>query len=146
MMQFGNPQSETGKEVWKARLDRFARENAKELAALAWAFYRDRGDTEEMLGIDLKPAPHFISFSRDAIERLNRNVRGQLQEILGILDGHKPEEEVLYIAISDGQLKLINFAPESSPPLCFEEINCDLSDLADALEARLGEVFAESDA
>lgn len=144
MMKFGSPPSDTGDDLWKARLDRFARENAWDLAVLAWAFHSERGDSEEMLGIDLKPTPHFISFSREAIERLNRNVSGQLQEILGILDGHDPDKEVLYIALGDGQLKLIHFAPEPPPPVCFEESDCDLTDLADDLEARLSEIFSES--
>lgn len=143
MMRFGSPQPETGDEIWKYRLDRFARENAKELAALAWAFFIDRGDTEEMLGVDLKPAPHFISYSRAAIEQLNRNTNGQLQEVLGIIDGHKPDKEVLYLAIGDGQIKLINFAPDPPPPDCFEEVARDLAALIDDLERRLLEIFPE---
>ncbi|MBD2577032.1 hypothetical protein [Oscillatoria sp. FACHB-1406] len=144
MMKFGSPSSDTGDDIWKARLDRFVLENAKELAVLAWGFHLERGDSDEILGIDLKPTPHFISFSRSAIERLNRNVSNQLQEILGILDGHNPEKEVLYIAIGNGQLKLLNFAPEPPPPACFEESDRDLTELADDLEARLSEIFSES--
>jgi hypothetical protein len=144
MNPFGSPQLNTRDNNWKYRLDQFARDYARELAALAWVFFLDRGNSEEILGIDLKPTPHFVSCSREAIEQLNRNVNRQLQEILGILDGHKPDLEVLYIAIGDGEIKLVHFAPEPPPPACFEEIGEDLAPLIDRLEQRLGEIFKSS--
>lgn len=137
MINFGSPPPETGDEAWKYRLDRFALDYGKELAALAWGFWLEQGAEGEMLGIDLKPAPHFVSYSRTALNQLNRNTNGQLQEILGLIDGHQPEREVLYLAIGDGQIKLINFAPEPPPPVCFEEVATDISVLIEELEAHL---------
>ncbi|MDY7014021.1 MAG: hypothetical protein SVX43_10575 [Cyanobacteriota bacterium] len=137
MMNFGSPPPNTGDEAWKYRLDRFARDYAKDLAALAWGFSLEWGKEGEMLGIDLKPTPHFVSYSRAAIEQLNRNTDGQLQEILGLIDSHRPEKEVLYIAIGDGQIKLIHFAPDPPPPACFEEVATHIADLIDELEGHL---------
>ncbi|MBE9118671.1 hypothetical protein IQ249_22535 [Lusitaniella coriacea LEGE 07157] len=143
MIGFGRPQPETGEEAWKYHLDRFARENQQELAALTWGFTLEQEEPGEILGIDLQPSPHFIACSRQAIEMLNRNVNNQLQEILGIVDGYRPEKEALLIAIGEGQIKLINFAPDPLPPDCFEQASEDISTLCDRLEQRLVEEMGD---
>ncbi len=136
-MRLGSNQPNTGKEKWRSQLDRFVRENEKQLAALAWGLQQEWGDLDNTLGIDLKPKPHFVACSREAIEELNRNTNGQIQEILGLIDGYKPEREVSIVVIGDGQIKLIYFQPKLDPPTCFEEIAEDIDTLISILEERL---------
>ncbi|MBE9169691.1 hypothetical protein IQ238_19910 [Pleurocapsales cyanobacterium LEGE 06147] len=136
-MRLGSNQLNTGKEKWRSQLDRFVRENEKQLAALAWGLQQEWGDLDNTLGIDLKPKPHFVACSREAIEELNRNTNGQIQEILGLIDGYKLEQEVSIVVIGDGQIKLIHFQPEPSPPACFQEVTEDIDTLISILEERL---------
>lgn len=131
--------TQINKEKWRSQLDRFVKENQKELAALAWGLQQEWGETENTLGIDLKPQPHFVACSREAIEKLNDNVNGQIQEILGLIDGYNPEKEVLILAIGDGQIKLLHFQPQIPPPTCFQETQEDIDALINLLEARLAE-------
>lgn len=142
-----NSQSQPRKDTWQHHLDLFVRANQQQLAALAWVTYLEQQDSQapDTLGIDLKPTPHFVFCSQEALEALNRQVNGLLQEILGIVYGYKPEQEVAIIAIGDSQIKLINFAPEPTPPECFEQIAEDKQTLMSKLEESLGEHFSSFD-
>lgn len=139
MIMFGRPQPEKAEDQWKHQLDRFAKDNQQELAALAWGLFLERGESKDTLGIDLQPTPHFVYCPRNAIEELNRKANNQLQEILGIVDAHKPEEEVLIIGIGNDQIKLIQFEAEPLPPACFEQVGKDVDTLLAQLEQRLKE-------
>ncbi|NEQ87432.1 MAG: hypothetical protein F6K26_47685, partial [Moorea sp. SIO2I5] len=68
-------------------------------------------------------------------------VNNQIQEILGVVDAHKPEQEVLIIGIGNGQLKLIQFEPELSPPECFEQVAKDVDQLLEELEKQMSETI-----
>lgn len=127
------------KNNWQHQLNKFVRNNQKELAALAWGLHLEKGETDETVGIDLKGTPKFVYCSKAAIETLNRNVDGKIQEILGLIDGYKPELEVLMIAIGDGQIKLVYFQPEISPPDCFEQLGQDVDNLLEILETGMSE-------
>lgn len=137
MIMFGRPQPEKAEDKWKHQLDRFAKDNQQELAALAWGLSLERGESTDTVGIDLQPTPHFVYCPREAIEELNRNVENHLQEILGIVDAHNPEKEVLIIGIGNDQIKLIQFEPEPPPPTCFEQVGKDVDTLLEQLEHRL---------
>lgn len=139
MMMFGNPQpiGEQGK--WRVQLNQFVQANQKELAALSWGLYLEKGASDDTLGIDLEPSPHFVFCPRVAIENLNSQVENHIQEILGFIDAQKPEKEVLIIGIGKGQIKLIQFEPEPPPPVCFETLAADVDTLLERLEQRLSE-------
>lgn len=139
MIMFSGSQPEKAEDKWKHQLDRFARHNQQELAALSWGLFLERGESDDTLGIDLQPKPHFVYCPKEAIEKLNSNVDNSLQEILGIVDAHKPEQEVLIIGIGNDQIKLIQFEPEPPPPACFEQVGKDVNTLLDHLEQRLKE-------
>jgi hypothetical protein len=141
MIQFNNPPLDNVEERWRAKLDRFVEENQPALAAVSWGLHQEWGNDQETLGIDLKPTPHFVRCSREAIELLNKKVDRKIQEILGILDGYDPQEEVAIIGIGDGQIKLIYFKPEPSPPDCFEQIERDLETLIEHLEQKMAETL-----
>jgi hypothetical protein len=134
---FGRPQPEKAEDQWKRQLEQFAKDNQQELAALCWGLFLERGESENTLGIDLQPTPHFVYCPRNAIEQLNSKLQNQIQEILGIVDAHKPEKEVLIIGIGNDQIKLIQFEPEPPPPACFEQVGKDVDTLLDLLEQRL---------
>ncbi len=137
MIMFGRPQPEKAEDQWKRQLDQFAKDNQQELAALCWGLFSERGESEDTLGIDLQPTPHFVYCPRKAIEELNSKLQNQIQEILGIVDSHKPEKEVLIIGIGNDQIKLIQFEPEPPPLACFEQVGKDVDALLDLLEQRL---------
>lgn len=140
MIMFGRPQPERAEDRWKSQLDRFAKEHRQELAALSWGLVLERGEgNSDTLGIDLQPTPHFVYCPRTAIEQLNQNVENHLQEILGIIDGHKAEKEVLIIGIGNDQIKLIQFEPEPPPPDCFQQIGKDVDTLLAQLEQDLSQ-------
>ncbi len=136
-MMFGSTQPDRGENNWRRQLDQFAKANQRELAALSWGLFLERGESDDTLGIDLEPTPHFVYCPREAIETLNSNVENQLQEILGVVDAHKPEQEVLIIGIGSDQIKLIQFEPEPPPPICFEQVAQDVDTLLERLEQRL---------
>jgi hypothetical protein len=136
-MRLGGNQFNTAKDKWRSQLDIFVQKNKQKLAALAWGIQEEWGDLDNILGIDLKPQPHFVACSREAIEELNRNTNQQIQEILGLIDGYKAEQEVIIIAIGEGQIKLIHFQPKLSPPECFQETEADLDTLIKILEEDL---------
>lgn len=139
MFGFGNTQLNTGANSWSRQLDQFVKANQLELAALSWGLWLENGDTKGTIGIDLKPTPRFVYCPKEAIETLNSRVENRLQEILGIVDAHKPETEVLMIGIGDDQLKLIFFEPTPPPPACFEQVAQDVDTLLEQLETRMEE-------
>ncbi|MBD2415822.1 hypothetical protein FACHB389_27355 [Nostoc calcicola FACHB-389] len=138
-MMFGSSQPETGDNKWRRQLDKFVKANQKELAALFWGLWLANGDSKGTVGIDLQPKPHFVYCPQEQIEKLNDKVENRLQEILGIVENHQPEVEVVMIGIGKGEIKLIQFAPEPAPPICFEEVGKDLDGLLDVLEERMRE-------
>jgi hypothetical protein len=138
-MMFGSTQPESRDKKWHRQLDQFVKANRQELAALFWALWLENGDSQGTIGIDLQPTPHFVYCPKDEIEKLNNRVENRLQEILGIVENHKPEVEVVMIGIGKGEVKLIQFAPEPPPPVCFEQVGKDVDGLLELLEQRLGE-------
>ncbi|MDT9340660.1 hypothetical protein VV11_014925 [Trichodesmium erythraeum 21-75] len=139
MMTFNNNLPQKNQNNWQHQLDKFVKANQKELAALAWGLKLEKGETDDTIGIDLKETPKFVYCSKAAIETLNRNVDGKIQEILGLIDGYKPEIEVLMIAIGDSQIKLVYFQPEISPPNCFEQLGHNLDALLEILETGMSQ-------
>ncbi len=139
MIKLNTNSPNSGKNNWQHQLNKFVRANQKELAALAWGLHLEKGKTHETIGIDLKGTPKFVYCPKTAIETLNYNVDDKIQEILGLIDGYKPELEVLMIAIGDGQIKLIYFQPEISPPNCFEQVAQDVDTLLQMLETGISE-------
>lgn len=135
MFDLSNNRPEIAQQKWRSQLDSFVIDRELQLAALAWGLRQEWGDSNDVLGIDLRPKPHFVACSRESLEKLNKNTRGQLQEILGIVDGYDPETEVVIIAIAEGQVKLINFQPESTPAECFAASDRDLDRSIGTLEA-----------
>ncbi|MBG1242132.1 beta-carboxysome assembly chaperone CcmS [Nostoc sp. NZL] len=138
-MFFGNSQPESGDTKWRRQLDKFVKANQQELAALFWGLWLANGDSQGTVGIDLQPTPHFVYCPKEQIENLNIKVENRLQEILGIVENHKPEVEVVMIGIGKGEIKLIQFAPEPAPPICFEQVGKDVDGLLDVLEQRMSE-------
>lgn len=134
---FTTPQPETAENKWRGQLDRFVRDNQPELAALFWGLWLEHGHTQGTIGIDLQPTPHFVYCPQTEIEKLNERVENRLQEILGIIDNNQPETEVVMIGIGKGEIKLIQFAPKSSPETCFQEVGKDIDGLLNLLEQRL---------
>ncbi|MGB0562983.1 MAG: beta-carboxysome assembly chaperone CcmS [Spirulinaceae cyanobacterium] len=145
MFSSSSPQpASAAAEVWKARIDQFTQAHQQELAALAWGIYQQDPDTTDTIGIDLKPEPHFVTCKREALDRLNQNVGGHLQELLGIRDNADLNNEVVMIVIGEGQLKLIYFAMEPSPAVCFEQVGQSVEALMTQLEADLQQRFAKA--
>ncbi|MFN6516132.1 MAG: hypothetical protein RMY29_016760 [Nostoc sp. CreGUA01] len=138
-MMFGSSQPETGDNKWRRQLDKFVKANQQELAALFWGLWLVNGDSQGTVGIDLQPKPHFVYCPQEQIENLNIRVENRLQEILGIVENHKPEVEVVMIGIGKGEIKLIQFAPEPPPPICFEQVGKDVDGLLELLEQRMSE-------
>ena len=137
MFDLGNNRPEIAKQKWRAQLDLFVTDYEQQLAALAWGLKQEWGESDDVLGIDLEPTPHFVACSRESLEKLNKNTRGIVQEILGIVDNYDPTLEVVIVGIGSGQVKLINFQPEISPPDCFSTANKDLDDSIADLESAL---------
>ena len=137
MFPFERLSSQDATDTWRYQLDRFVQENQLPLAALNWGLRQQWDDAQAVLGIDLKPTPHFVRCSRKAIEQLNEKVDRQIQEILGILDGYDPEQEVVMLGIGDGQIKLIYFQADSPLSVCWEQWDRDTDRLIQQLEERL---------
>ena len=137
MFDLGNNRPEIARQKWRSQLDLFVNEREQQLAALAWGLKQEWGESNDVLGIDLKPTPHFVACSIENLEKLNKNTKGQIQEILGIVDNYDPETEVVVVAIGEGQVKLINFQPKSTPPDCFASIDADIDELIATLEAEI---------
>ncbi|ABA22626.1 conserved hypothetical protein [Trichormus variabilis ATCC 29413] len=136
-MMFSSTKPESGDSKWRSQLDRFVKENQQDLAALFWGLWLENGDSQGTIGIDLQPTPHFVYCPQEAVEKLNNNVENRLQELLGIIEHNQPEIEVLMIGIGRGEIKLIQFAPEPPPPLCFEQVGQDVDGLLELLEQRM---------
>jgi hypothetical protein len=134
---FSGIQAETGDNKWRRLLDKFVKANQPELAALFWGLWLENGDSKGTIGIDLQPQPHFVYCPKEAVKNLNERVENRLQELLGIIENNKPEMEVLMIGIGKGEIKLIQFAPEPSPQVCFEQVGKDVDSLLDSLEERI---------
>lgn len=126
-------------EKWRSQLDFFVDDYQVKLAALAWGLKQEWSEDGDVLGIDLQPTPHFVACSQDSLNKLNRNTRGRLQEILGIVDGYDSALEVVIIGIGEGQIKLINFQPEIPPADCFASTDGDIDRLISTLETALAE-------
>lgn len=142
-MKFGQSIPDDPANLWRYQVDRFVEENREKLAGLLWGLLQEWGeDSQDILGIDLQPSPHFIRCSREALEKLNRRVDRQIQEIIGIVDRYSREEEVAIVVIGHGQVKLIYDKPDRSPRECFEELSIDLDTLIQQLE---GEMRSEID-
>ncbi|HLO50803.1 MAG TPA: hypothetical protein VK211_20475 [Kamptonema sp.] len=140
MLLFGVHPQDQDENNWRRKLDKFIKANQQEIAALAWGLLLERGkESDQTLGIDIEPTPHFVYCSREAIETLNRNVKDHIQEILGVLDAHDPEKEVAIISIGQGQVKMIQFEPEPPPATCFEQVATDVDTLLERLEKKMNE-------
>jgi hypothetical protein len=140
MLPLGTTLPDDAANQWRFQLDQFVKTNKVQLAALAWGFRQEWADMANTLGIDLEPTPHFVSCTKDAIERLNQQVDEKLQEILGIVDNYNPETEVAMIAIAKGQVKLIYFQSDPSPPECFLNLGADLDLLIADLETKMQQI------
>ncbi len=139
---FGSTQPDTPQPKWLHRLDKFVKAHHLELGALSWALWQQNGNSKGTIGIDLQPQPHFVYCPKEAIEKFNNNVDNKLQEILGLVENHQPETEVLMIAIGKEQIKLVYFEPETNPPDCFEQVSQDMDGLMDLLEMQISkEIF-----
>lgn len=141
---FSSTQPESADNKWRRQLDQFVKANQQELAALSWGLWLENGDSKGTIGINLEPTPHFVYCPKEAIETLNNSVENKLQEILGIIDAHNPEKEVLMIGIGSDQIKLIQFEPEPTPPVCFEQVGADINTLLERLEQGLNEQMERS--
>lgn len=139
MFDLGNNRPEVAAQKWRSQLDFFVTDYEQQLAALAWGLKQEWGDSDDVLGIDLQPSPHFVACSQDSLKKLNRNTKGRIQEILGIVDNYDLETEVVIISIAEGQVKLINFQPETSPADSFAARGSDLDQLIQTLETALAE-------
>ncbi|WP_353933186.1 hypothetical protein WJM97_15875 [Okeanomitos corallinicola TIOX110] len=136
-MMFSSGKTEEGDTKWRRQIDRFVKENQQEVAALFWGLWLENGNSKGTIGIDLQPQPHFVYCPQIEIEKLNDRVENRLQEILGIIDNNNPEIEVVMIGIGKGEIKLIQFAPEPTPKVCFEQIGKDVNSLLEFLEAKM---------
>ena len=137
MFDLGNNRPEIAEQKWRSQLDFFVNDYEEQLAALAWGLRQEWGENQDVLGIDLQPTPHFVACSQDSLEQLNKNTRGRLQEILGIVDNHDPAVEVVIIGIGEGQIKLINFQPEKPPSESLVDTDGNLDRLIETLEIAL---------
>ncbi|MEA5617592.1 hypothetical protein VB711_07030 [Cronbergia sp. UHCC 0137] len=140
-MMFGITQPQSAENKWRGQLDRFVKENQPELAALFWGLWLENGDSQGTIGIDLQPTAHFVYCPQTEIEKLNDKVENRLQELLGIIDNNKPEIEVVMIGIGKGEIKLIQFAPEPVPSVCFEQFAKSVDELLELLEQRMNGKF-----
>lgn len=140
MVESENLSPPTDPETWQ-NLKEFVAEHQQLLAALSWRFYQEKEETGEILGLELHPKPQFVACSQHAIETLNQNADNRLREMLGIVEGYKPEEEVLIIGMGRDRLQLVFFTPEPSPPECCEEVGKDLYTLLDEVEAKLADLI-----
>lgn len=136
-MQFGSSENNVPEEKWRWQLDNFVDKYEQKLAALAWGLQKEWDELDSILGIDLQPQPHFVACSKDSLEKLNKSTKGRIQEILGLIDGYQREQEVLILAIGEGQVKLLHFQPETNPPECFIAENQDIDGLIVSLESAL---------
>ncbi len=133
--------SDDAQHPWRYRLDQFAKDEQTALAALAWAFYQQWATKEKYLGLDLQPQPHFISCDPPAIAKLNDQVNGRIQEMVGILHGYDPHSEVAIFVIGPTQFKLLFFQPTPDPETCFKDLGLGIEELREKLEKTLTELM-----
>ncbi|MEM9925548.1 MAG: hypothetical protein AAF915_17650 [Cyanobacteria bacterium P01_D01_bin.50] len=143
-MMFASTQPETPQPKWLHKLDKFVKAYKQELAALSWGLWLQNGNSKGTIGINLQPKPHFVYCPLEAIEKFNDRVDNKLQEILGLVENHQPESEVLMIGIGKEQIKLVYFEPETPPPVCFEQVERDVDGLLDFLEGLLSEEVVDN--
>lgn len=136
---FGN--QDQPQEKWRSHVDWFVQDYKEQLTALAWGLQQEWENDGTILGIDLQPQPHFVPCSPDTVQTLNKRVGGRLQEIIGIINGADLDKEVLMLCIGGGQVKLIYFVAEPSPPECFEKYGADLDQLIEELEATMAKTI-----
>jgi hypothetical protein len=129
---------------WRYQLDQFVKEEQISLAALAWAFSQQWPGKAQYLGLDLQPQPHFISCDPTAIAKVNDQVDGRIQEMVGILNGYDPETEVAIFVIGPGQFKLLLFQPEPSPSQCWQQLSLDMEMITEQLEAALAKKLQDN--
>lgn len=139
MFDLGGNKPEIAEQKWRSQLDLFVNDYEVQLAALAWGLKQEWGEDGDVLGIDLQPKPHFVACSPESLAKLNKNTKGRLQEILGIVEGYDSETEVVIIGIGQGQIKLINFQPEPTPGECYAATDRDLDRLIASLETILAQ-------
>ncbi|MEL6927066.1 MAG: hypothetical protein AAFO95_00355 [Cyanobacteria bacterium J06600_6] len=137
MFDLGNNRPEIAQQKWRSQLDLFVSDYEQQLAALTWGLKQEWQDSDDVLGIDLKPTPHFVACSKASLQKLNKNTKGMIQEILGIVDNHDPNLEVVIIGITEGQVKLINFQLEQTPAECLAATDGDLDSLISTLETAM---------
>ena len=128
------------KEKWRSHVDWFVQDYQEQLSALAWGLQQEWGDGS-ILGIDLQPKPHFIPCTPKAIQTLNKRVGGRLQEIVGIIEGADFAKETIVLCLGGGQVKLIYFEEEPTPPNCFATHGDDLDKLIADLETAMGDMI-----
>ncbi|BAW95772.1 hypothetical protein NIES970_06850 [[Synechococcus] sp. NIES-970] len=138
MFSFDN-QGPQPREKWRSQVDWFVQDYRPQLTALAWGLQQEWDNDGTILGIDLKPKPHFVPCSFEMLQMLNRRVGGRLQEILGIIEGADFDKEVVILCLGEGQVKLIYFEAEPNPVDCFQTHGADLDQLITALEAVMAE-------
>lgn len=143
MFDLGGNQPEIAEQQWRSQLDLFVSDYEVQLAALAWGLKQEWKEDGDVLGIDLQPIPHFVACSPESLTKLNKNTKGRIQEILGIVDGYDSETEVVIIGIGKGQIKLINFQPEPTPEKCYEATDKDLDRLIVSLETALAQYIKQ---
>jgi hypothetical protein len=136
-MFFGNTQPESTDRQWRHQLDSFVKAHQQELAALSWGLWLENGNDQGTIGIDLHPKPHFVYCPKEAVEKLNSSLDNKLQEVIGIVEHHNPEVEVLMIGIGKEQIKLIHFQPETTPPICYKQVGKNVNSLLEQLEDEL---------
>jgi len=137
MFSSGPTSPDDGTNPWRYQLDQFAKDQQQALAALAYGFHQQWPDKGQYLGLDLQPTPHFISCDPTAIARLNDQVNGRIQELVGILNGYDPTTEVAIFVIGPTQFKLLFFQPDPKPETCFQQIGLAIDALTDQLETAL---------
>lgn len=136
-MESGISPTNAADHQWRQQLDRFVKANSQELAALAWGLHLQDPDSDATLGIDVEPTPHFVICPRSALVTLNEKVDNQLRVMMGVVENHNPDVEVLLLGIGQGQIHAIQYQPQPEPPQCFEEVGDDVDTLLDRLEARM---------
>ncbi|TVR11896.1 MAG: hypothetical protein EA395_06860 [Phormidium sp. GEM2.Bin31] len=136
-MESGISSSNAADQPWRRQLDQFVKANSQELAALAWGLHLQDPEGDSTLGIDVEPTPHFITCPREALVTLNEKVDNQLRVMMGVVENHNPEIEVLLLGIGRGQIQAIQYQPQPEPPQCFEEVGEDVDTLLDRLEQRM---------
>lgn len=146
MPGFFSPSVDPAEQSWRQQLELFVESHQQELAALTWGVTLNPEAEPGVLGVDFQPSPHLVFCSVAAIAELNRRVDNQIQEILGIIDAHQPEEEVLILGLGNGkgfEFKLIQFKPEPAPPQCYERSIANGQAQLQQLEQQLNQYLSQ---